>query len=700
MKVSGPAVFIIHIFINHDPFLASVFLPDLFSDFPDAAWRVPQRIPFPPRPAPPPAPQGAFDGAGGAYAVPLTPAPRPPYVHPREGLGRHVFDDPLPGSTTLQELFAIIERDLGFASNFFAAFTIFPQDPSSSQPRSVWHDKPLSFSMTMNEAWAVDGDALNFFPEKMQANAELHLVLETKGAALSRIVGTDFLYIDLGREFEAHRNVWNHLEAFNNAYYMAQFDFSDLRRALSKWRHAKYALLYLRKEKQKQQLAQADSDTPTAAMMTQDLDDQIEKQQRDKEEARASILTLVRWWVSWVRNQDDGPEAEQYYSHELPDESVEDAVQWVWSTKHEIVDNWKTSTRRNDLWNSLHESYLERHPWQRNVTTEGQLRGANTRVTEDVPSAGGATPIPATPEGLVKTHSIRDAAGVLLGNQSTFTVNSGVLLWGQLLPMYYGSLQEDFTNSAAVHVDMRPFRPRDSTKPYIYTYRSAARNGHWKIRRYYSNWRSHIGGQDQPAREHAGWIICHEDVDATEIIKRLEGLTPTGSAIGNDGNYHVDKDIRQICRYDWTQTSFTAEGRKFESKFQAYAEQAIGPAPPPSEDGVTLVPVVANINYMGYFTAIDADRWDLDYLRAYKHECEADSSPTVERIFEIEGGQAFGTYVRMLDTEMEFAWLIFSGSKHPNHNADELIAIVYDGAYEVFEGLYHAVEPEPGAKMA
>jgi len=43
-------------------------------------------------------------------------------------------------------------------------------------------------------------------------------------------------------------------------------------------------------------------------------------------------------------------------------------------------------------------------------------------------------------------------------------------------------------------------------------------------------------------------------------------------------------------------------------------------------------------------------------------------------------------------------WLIFSGSKHPHHDADELIAIVYDGAYEVFEALYHAVEPELGAE--
>lgn len=38
---------------------------------------------------------------------------------------------------------------------------------------------------------------------------------------------------------------------------------------------------------------------------------------------------------------------------------------------------------------------------------------------------------------------------------------------------------------------------------------------------------------------------------------------------------------------------------------------------------------------------------------------------------------------------------MFSGKKHETHDADELIAIIYDGTYEVLEGLYHAVEADP-----
>lgn len=46
------------------------------------------------------------------------------------------------------------------------------------------------------------------------------------------------------------------------------------------------------------------------------------------------------------------------------------------------------------------------------------------------------------------------------------------------------------------------------------------------------------------------------------------------------------------------------------------------------------------------------------------------------------------------------AWLVFSGKKHQKFDADELIAIVYDGTYEVFQGLYHTVEVEADPREA
>jgi hypothetical protein len=56
---------------------------------------------------------------------------------------------------------------------------------------------------------------------------------------------------------------------------------------------------------------------------------------------------------------------------------------------------------------------------------------------------------------------------------------------------------------------------------------------------------------------------------------------------------------------------------------------------------------------------MDADQWGPDCLRAYKNECEADKNPAVERIFRPRGGgEPFGTYVRMEDTEMELGMLL------------------------------------------
>jgi hypothetical protein len=41
-------------------------------------------------------------------------------------------------------------------------------------------------------------------------------------------------------------------------------------------------------------------------------------------------------------------------------------------------------------------------------------------------------------------------------------------------------------------------------------------------------------------------------------------------------------------------------------------------------------------------------------------------------------------------------WLVFSGKKHNEHKeADELVAIVYDGMYEALAGSEHAVENDP-----
>lgn len=141
------------------------------------------------------------------------------------------------------------------------------------------------------------------------------------------------------------------------------------------------------------------------------------------------------------------------------------------------------------------------------------------------------------------------------------------------------------------------------------------------------------------------------------------------------------------------------------------AERAIGPIVPQGY----YVPK-SNVNSNGYLALVDAEEWGLDFLQAYKRDCEnvvidEEYSP-VERVFEKPNGQRLGAYVRMPGGEYEFgellallfaeefadsiaqAWLVFSGQRHPQHDADELIAIVYDGMHELLESQSHRIEAE------
>jgi len=119
--------------------------------------------------------------------------------------------------------------------------------------------------------------------------------------------------------------------------------------------------------------------------------------------------------------------------------------------------------------------------------------------------------------------------------------------------------------------------------------------------------------------------------------------------------------VRYIGRYDWSYHWHHPADRDFDTKFQAYAEQAIGPVPP-SDNSFESGKI--NIKRSGYFTVVDAGRWGLDFLRAFKQECENDPNPLVERTFKVEE-QAFGAYVRLPHTEYELGRLILAPNTGP-----------------------------------
>ncbi|KAK3903160.1 hypothetical protein C8A05DRAFT_33095, partial [Staphylotrichum tortipilum] len=87
------------------------------------------------------------------------------------------------------------------------------------------------------------------------------------------------------------------------------------------------------------------------------------------------------------------------------------------------------------------------------------------------------------------------------------------------------------------------------------------------------------------------------------------------------------------------------EGGDFEELFQAWAEPAI----------------------------VDAEEWGLDVLRAYKRDCDdavVEESPVAERVFEKTDGDRVGAYVKMFGVDFQFGWLILSGKKHAQFDAD------------------------------
>lgn len=122
--------FTVHIFVNHDPFIASAFLPELFARFPDSPQRLPAKVPPPDRPeaSPTSMPQVLL---------------RELYVDPRKGLGRHVVPEPISSSTTLRTLSSTLEREFWSESRPGCTFYYLSTTAHIKQTVPEQHDLPL-----------------------------------------------------------------------------------------------------------------------------------------------------------------------------------------------------------------------------------------------------------------------------------------------------------------------------------------------------------------------------------------------------------------------------------------------------------------------------------------------------------------------------------------------------------------------------
>ncbi|KAK4139103.1 uncharacterized protein C8A04DRAFT_16156 [Dichotomopilus funicola] len=654
-----PSHFTLHVFVNHNPTMARVLLPDLFADFPDSAWELPPLISLPPRSREKPKREEWVS------------------ADPRTALGRHVFSEPVAGNTTLLQLSEEVEREFGVLKKYQGQ-------------------------------------------EILKAYAPvLHLVLETKPVALERVLGGGFLEKEIGSPEKFFGTILNDQYNSFGRYYRENLRWSRLGSTLHAWRMATFAHAYLAKQREKSRLRPDDDDElrrmirrvgeiqGTLALRPglspqerQDLDStlntllpRIRQMVANESNGRQDLRQLSIFLAQWDRWMEDGDFGTLTFSVLEPDE-VELKVASLVRRVRQFIDEWKSSEAKRQLEASIIDEFYLVRPWlteddRTRAETDAleRLKGERLQLERSKQRADLPQPtVQAEPEGAdawmgnnivppppIQAHAIRDIDGTFLSDQSGFTVSSGSLLWGQIVCLYSTMSHPNFTQNVN---HMPPELEGGTILQHRFSYRSAARNGQWKVRQYNERVGDLIRDSDHPAYP-AGWILHHEDIDPRNTLARVRALDGTGPGA----------DIVYIGRYDWSHHYHSS----LEPEFQQWAEPVIGPNDPDHFQQ-------CNVRKGGYLVAADEAGFGLDFVAAYKRDCESGflnshdryNTFPIERVFR-KNGANFGAFLGMAYAEeYDYGWLVFSGEQHPDHGVDELVAIVYSN--EHIEGTYHFLE--------
>lgn len=557
-----PSHFTVHVFLRHDPLIARSLLPDLFLDFPDSVWKLTPLLDLPPRPREKPKP--------GYWR----------WEKPRDVLGRHVFDESLAGNTTLLQLTEKVEQEFAIPKKYQGQFTIVPQDYDEEGQYPRWHNRPLPWNTTLAEVYQVDLDAPKpssdgFMTETTMMYAPvLHLVLETKAEALRRIVGAGFLEEEIGEPYRLFRDMWNRFDSFWHSQSGAGQEYSELESKLSVWREAHFASAYLAKQREKgrlgpdndelragfrrvdelrEQAKQDDLSSETGWALNAEMRSrtprirQIEKNEANRQEQLREISRFVTQWEDWILNRD----FQNFAIRLLETDKVESKVASVFRKARQVIDEWKLSEGSQRLRVSIEEEYYDARPW---LTQESRAQSERSRLEElecatrlptTLVSGDAATSMnnPLIPSPQIHAHSMRRSDGKLHLDQSTFTVSSGSLLWGQIICLYSAMSHPNFTQNAD-HI--APELEGGTILQHRFSYRSAARNGPWKVRQYSERARvgRYVANPDGPDR-HVGWILYHQDVNPRNTLERVRALDGTGPGAVSNRNLHTDK-VRRL----------------------------------------------------------------------------------------------------------------------------------------------------------
>ncbi|KAH8656017.1 hypothetical protein BGZ60DRAFT_567871 [Tricladium varicosporioides] len=682
-----PSEFTVHVFISHDPFIAPVFLPDLFTEtsFPDTLWKLPPAI------TPPARPERTQEGMTNEMT-------NAPWIDVRAAVGRYILANPVAGSTTLHALAETIEGEFGLSRETTAHFTIYPQFGAVDWTSSLWHDVPLPSALTLAEVSQFDHLAISenqYVLTSEHYAPTLYLVLETKAAALKRTLGVGFMGDFFGEAAKYDLDTWRRVESFDREYIGFSREPSIVA-LFRQWRQKFWVLKYL----QSQVLSQHDAGSDEAEKLAE----RVKDTEMKKEKIRGSILALIRQWEEWVLGIKGGEGVA-----ELRDEDVEERMMRVLSQRA-IIREWVKTREEGEKLpvGRLREAYEKGEKLSvqggKSANTQevkGEVDGDGSKETslENEPPANGED---IEKRNNITTSSFRDPDGTLNASQGTFIIESGVLSWGQILPLYFAFRQQNLTQNAE---SIPKMLEGGTIRQYVYTYKSAARNGKWKVGRYGSSCNTVDPLDPGAKKDRVGWVIYHSDIDPMGVLERVRGLAGTGPGAISNGNNHIDKDVLYIGRYDWSHHWHHPRNRDFKNEFLEWS-QAWKEDETPATEKESSEPLVTSypgdeqqtMKRGGYFIAMDASQFSREFVAAYKRDCESLSEirdpsrapKVVERVF--INDRKFGICVSDERTEYELAWLVFSGKKHEEHGADELVAIVYDARYEALEWLWHDVE--------
>ena len=158
---------------------------------------------------------------------------------------------------------------------------------------------------------------------------------------------------------------------------------------------------------------------------------------------------------------------------------MEDRVRTVLGQRR-VVEQWGKSGKRESLRDMLQKAWSH----GKSSTTQEQqqvdaLQAESSHAKTDRPEelwqmipkkeVSEQASHEASPDtGAVKAIPFRSVNGTLSPELASFTVKSGILSWGQILPIYYSSVQDKLTNNAG---GIPNLLPGGTIKQHIYTYK-------------------------------------------------------------------------------------------------------------------------------------------------------------------------------------------------------------------------------------